>query len=330
MIPPSPPPVRWQAESYFQTRLTAGEGIEPFLGLRRFRVNVTGESARERVFVQFFYKDGFHQSNDDHVWLHDVSWRRHTDTGTLTLGQFRPAFGRQRLVGDRDLLLVDRALASDAFVPAGGMASSFARDIGAQWETRFAPGWTGFAGVFLGNGSMLQGRIGHGGPVLVARALRRVGTDKRFFEWGGAVATRDNRGRDFSRAFPGLSDFHGRDTRFSAEAGFRAGAWRGGAEWLAARFDGRDGSPDRWARGGYVEAARALRPGLEAVAMLQFHDPNRSVVDRNDMRGVSLGVNWTPPGTRDRWQFDYVVRRERANPLANDALQLQYQRFLTR
>jgi len=330
MPPSAPPPLRWTAESYFQTRLTAGEGIEPFVGLRRFRVNVAGESTTDRFFVQFFYKDGFHQSNDDHVWLHDVSWRRRAPSGTWTLGQFRPAFGRQRLTGDRDLLLADRALASDAFVPSGGMGASFARDVGLQFSPVLPAGWTAFAGVFRGNGSVLQGGIGHGGPLWVARAVRRFGTDAKHVEWGMAATTRDNDGRDFSRAFPGLTGFHGRDTRTAIELGFRSGPWRGGAEWLAARFDGTGTSPDRRARGGYVEAARILRPGMEAVAMVQMHDPDRSVANVNDMWGLSMGVNMVPRGTRNRWQVDYVLRRERTRSVPNDGVQVQYQHFLTR
>lgn len=326
--PPAPAPI-WRAESYFQTRATAGEGTDPFLGVRRSRLNVIGESPTDRFFVQFFFKDGMRQANDGHLWLQDVSWRHRTRAGTLTLGQFRPPFSRQRLTGDRELTILDRAVAVDAVMPGGGMQSSFARDVGVQWEPSLRGGWSLAAGIFRGSGTVQQAGIGSGGPLLAARALRRFGAAARGVEVGVQGALRDSDRRDFSRVFPGLSAFHGRDTRLAWEASARSGPWRGTAEWLTARFDGSGGSPDRRARGGYVEAARTLTPGFELVAQVQTFDPDTAVVDRTDTHAWTIGANWTPRGSRNRWQFDVVVRRERRSERPNNLLQLQYQHFLT-
>lgn len=329
MMDAPPPAPLWRAESYFQTRATAGEGTTPFLAIRRARINVIGERGPDRVFVQFFARAGTrNHAADDHLWLQDVSWRHRTRSGVFTLGQFRPPFSRQRLTGDRELVIIDRAAAVDAIMPGGGMGTSFARDLGALWEPTLSGGWSLAAGLFRGNGTVQQEGIGRGGPLVAARLLHRIGDSRRGWEFGAAATVRDSDRRDFSKAFPGLSAFHGRDTRLGVEASAHSGPWRGSAEWLTARFDGSGGSPDRRAHGGYIEAARTLQPGVEAVAQVQVFDPDTAVVNGADTWGWTVGANWTPRGSRNRWQLDYAAHRERRAERPNNVIQLQYQHFL--
>jgi len=330
MIPADVPPPAWRPEVYFQARVTDAQAAETLTGIRRSRFNIHGLQGTDRYLIQFFYKIGFHQTNDDRLLFHDVSWSHETPGGTLTLGQFRPAFGRQRLTGDQQILFADRAVPSDMFIPAGGFSHSFARDMGIQWEPKLPNGWIAFGGLFRGDGTMHQMGIGKGSPGVALRALKQFGDRDRLWETGFASTVRDSESRDFSRAFPGLKNFRGRDTRLGFEVAARHGAWRGGAEWLQAFFDGSGASPNRRADGGYIEVARTLKPGLEAVAMVQTFDPDTSTVAKNDTSALTVGMNFTPKGTRNRWQVDYVVRRERVTESRNDMLQIQYQHFLTK
>jgi len=327
---PIRPALHWRAESYFHVRVTDAEGAEPFTGLRRLRLNVTGESKQERVFVQFFHKNGFHQANDDRLWFQDVSYTRRTPHGNWSIGQLRPAFSRQRITGDQQLVVMDRTVAVDAIMPAGGFFASFARDVGVQWESPVRSGWLGSAGLFRGSGTAQQPAIGSGGPLWTARVLRRFAGGGMQWEGGIAGALRDNHSRDFSRAIPGLKGFRGRDTRIGFELTGSRGPWRGTAEWLDARFAGSGGSPSRHVDGGYVEVLRTIAPRTEAVLQFQTFDPDTSVVAKNDVSAVTVGLNFTPKGTRNRWQIDYVWRNERVDPVRNNMLQVQYQYFLTK
>lgn len=327
---PPPPSLAWKADSYFHARSTDAQSAEPFIGLRRFRVNVTGESKTQRVFVQFFHKNGFHQPNDDRLWLQDVSFTLRRSDGNWTVGQFRPAFSRQRITGDQQLVVMDRTMAVDAIMPAGGFFASFARDIGVQWEAKPRGGWLGSLGLFRGSGTLQQPGIGHGSPLLTGRLLRRTTAGATQWEGGIAASVRDNESRDFSRAIPGLANFRGRDIRLGWETAWRSGDWRGTAEWLDARFSGSGASPNRHAQGGYVEVVRTVAPGTEGVLQWQTFDPDTSTVAKNDISAVTVGFNITPKGTRNRWQIDYVFRRERVAESRNNMLQIQYQHFLTR
>lgn len=330
-IPDLPPStLQWKAESYFHVRVTDADNAEPFTGLRRFRVNVIGESKSQRVFVQFFHKNGFHQPNDDRLWLQDVSLTVRRPQGNWTIGQFRPSFSRQRITGDQQLSVMDRTVAVDAVMPAGGYYASFARDVGVQWESAPRGGWQGFAGVFRGNGTMQQPGIGHGGPLWNARVLHRFTSGKTRWETAFAGAVRDNESRDFSRVYSGLDRFRGRDTRLGFEWTAQHGPWRAAGEWLDARFRGSGGSPSRHADGGYVEVVRTVAPRTEAVVQWQTFDPDTSVVAKNDVSALSVGMNFTPKGTRNRWQVNHVFRRERVAESRNNMLQIQYQHFLTK
>ena len=322
---PVTPPLA--VESYLQLRETAGEGALPSLAVRRFRVTLRGAPDPKTAYlVQFFDKTGNRSPSDEHVWVQDASWRRRSSSGTLTLGQFRPALGRQRLTGDRELIVLERATASDALSPSGGFVHSFARDFGAQWEPKLAPGHALSVGLFRGSGALQESGVGDGNPLLAVRGLRTF----RHWELGVALSGRQSRSRNFSRALPGLTNFSGWDARTSLEAGYHSKGWRGSAELLTARFFGTGASPSadgarRLRRGGPNRGEKRRGGGDGAVLR-----PGHVETDAADTWGWTLGVSLLPPSPRDRWQLNYVARRERLASKKNDQLQLQYQRYLTR
>lgn len=321
---PIPPP---SVESYVQVRATASEGASPGYAVRRFRVTLRGAPDPKTAYlVQFFDKTGNRSPSDEHVWVQDASWKRKSSSGTWTLGQFRPALGRQRLTGDRELIVLERATVSDALIPSGGFVHSFARDFGAQWEPKLSAGHALSVGLFRGSGALQESGVGDGNPLLAVRGLRTF----THLEMGVALSGRENRSRNFSRALPGLTNFSGWDARTSLEAGYHSKGWRGSAELLTARFFGTGSSPRRTARGGYLEAGRKVGKYVEVAGMAQFFDPDTSKTDAADTWGWTLGIGLLPPSPKDRWQLNYVARRERLAPKKNDQLQLQYQRYLTR
>uniref|UniRef100_UPI00286A684A hypothetical protein n=1 Tax=Armatimonas sp. TaxID=1872638 RepID=UPI00286A684A len=299
---PAPPPI--QVISYAQLRATAGEGVDPYGSVRRFRVNLLTEpTPSERWFVQFFSKENNRSATDGQLWLHDVSWRKRTSQGTWTLGQFRPPFSLQRLTIDRQLLVPDRATASDLLSPAGGMGRSFGRDLGVQFEGR------GYSlGLFRGSGALQQVGLGKGGPLLVGRATRQLGP----LQWGGSLALRHSSGLNLSRVFPGAKSFAGWDTRAELDVVTHHGPWRMSAEYLIGHLNG---NLNQRAEGGYVDVARQLTPSLAAVAQMQTYSPSTGT------NGLTLGVNLIPQDKRNRLQMAYLLHRERQ-------VQVQYQYFL--
>lgn len=296
------PPV--QVVSYTQLRATAGEGVATYGSVRRFRVNLSTEPTQtERWLVQLFTKENNQSPTDSQLWLHDVSWRKKTSHGTWTVGQLRPPFSLQRLTIDRELLVPDRATASDLLSPVGGLGRSFGRDLGVQLE---GPGYR--IGLFRGSGALQQLGAGTGGPLLVGRATKQVGV----VQWGGSLAVRHSTSRDFSKVFADATHFHGWDTRAGLDLLAHRGHWRGSAEYLVGKLEG---SLQRRAEGGYTDLAYRLTPRTELVAQVQTYSPDIGT------NGLTLGVNVVPQDRRNRIQLDYLIQRQRR-------LELQYQYFL--
>ncbi len=57
-------------------------------------------------------------------------------------------------------------------------------------------------------------------------------------------------------------------------------------------------------------------------------DPNERVVDGDDARQSTVGLNFFLCGRRDKLQVDYVWKHERLESVDNDALPVQSQTFL--
>jgi hypothetical protein len=300
--PNTSPPV--QVVSYAQLRATAGEGVGSYGSVRRFRVNLSTEpTPSERWFVQFFSKENNLSPTDSQLWLHDVSWRKKIKQGTWTVGQFRPPFSLQRLTIDRQLLVPDRATASDLLSPAGGMGRSFGRDLGVQFEGH------GFSvGLFRGSGALQQVGAGTGGPMVVGRVTQHA----RSFQWGGSLAVRHSNTQDFSRVFPGAKSFSGWDTRAELDVATQQGPWHMSAEYLVGHLDG---NLKRRAEGGYLDVAHQLTPSTELVAQVQTYSPNLGT------NGLTLGLNVIPHDKRNRLQVAYLRHHQ-------ERVQVQYQYFL--
>jgi hypothetical protein len=329
-LPLPPPQSPLQVESYLQMRETAGEGTTPFLGLRRLRVNLRSQQKKTQIFTQIFYRTATRNVTDNIIWLHDVSLRQAHKNGTLTLGQFRPPFSRQRLTSDRELLVLDRAVAVDAIMPGAGMNGSFARDRGVQWEQVVRNNTNLTVGVFQGSGAFQQPGIGKGNPLFALRVLHQ----EKNKAYGIALTTRQSTRRDFSKALPGaptgLKTFSGYDQRIGLEWSQKTTTTRTNAEFLTAHFLGTGGSARRTARGGYVEQASRFGANREWVVQLQHFDPDTSVFNTGDMWGYTLGINITPEKSKNHWQLNYAVRHEGRKETPNNRIQLQYQQYLTK
>jgi phosphate-selective porin len=323
-LPPAPaPPVPPRREVYFQLRATDREDQGSFGSFRRIRVNLGGGDSKTAWFVQLFGKGGNRSSTDEKLYLQDAWVRTALPAGaTLTLGQVRPPFSRERLTGDRQLLLPDRPTAVDAIMPNGGLSASFARDLGVLWNRGPLS-----VGLYGGNGTLQQ--KGHGsGPLIAARWVQPA---QYGLSVGLSAAFRAARHFDASRAFPGTKSmgfdrFTGDDTRLSLEAAWHAGNWQTIGEWLQADLRG---TGRLRASGGYLLVAHEIASGWQAVARLESFDPNRALTDRNDTRTVVLGVNCVPKRhPRDRWQLAYTHRHEAVNGVRNDGVVLQWQHWL--
>ncbi len=307
MSPDVPPLV--QIVSYAQLRATAGDGIGSYGSVRRFRVNLSTEPIKsERWFFQLFTKENNQSTTDGELWLHDVSWRKKTLGGTWTIGQLRPPFSLQRLTIDRELLVPDRATASDLLSPVGGLGRSFGRDIGVEFDGKPRQGLAYSVGLFRGLGGLQQVGAGTGGPLAVGRATQQLGS----VQWGGSLAIRHSHSRDFSKVFAGAKTFSGWDTRVGLDVATHQGPWRTSAEYLVGKLEG---SLKRRAEGGYADVACKLMPSTELVAQVQTYSPDLGT------NGLTLGVNFIPRDKRNRIQLDYIVQRQHR-------IELQYQYFL--
>lgn len=307
MSPDIPPPVH--VVSYAQLRATAGDGIGSYGSVRRFRVNLSTEPTKtERWFFQLFTKENNQSPTDGELWLHDVSWRKKTKQGTWTVGQLRPPFSLQRLTIDRELLVPDRATASDLLSPVGGLGRSFGRDIGFEFDGKPHQGLAYSLGLFRGSGAIQQVGAGTGGPLVVGRATQQLGS----VQCGGSLSARHSNSRDFSKVFAGAKNFNGWDTRAGLDVLAHQGPWRESAEYLVGKLEG---SVKRRAEGGYADVVRKLTPSTELVAQVQTYSPDIGT------NGLTLGVNVIPSDKRNRIQLDYVVQRQHR-------IELQYQYFL--
>ncbi|MBL8231962.1 MAG: hypothetical protein JNL98_25925 [Bryobacterales bacterium] len=85
---------------------------------------------------------------------------------------------------------------------------------------------------------------------------------------------------------------------------------------------------DLIAEGWYIQAAKFIRPKLQAVVKVEGFDPNVSLLNGKDTRQTTLGLNYYLRKNRFKVMASYVVRQERIRPLANNVLQCQLQAFI--
>ncbi|MGC8669304.1 MAG: porin [Chthonomonadales bacterium] len=331
----SRPASNLKLDSYIQVRYTDDDIAGNYISVRRAKAMFTWDPAPGwRVYVQALFKDGNRAINDGRLWVQELWARRRAGGGWLTLGQFKPPFGMERFTADSSLDTIDRSQPTDRLIPNGGLAKSFGRDVGIQWECDCKnSGWMMAAGIFKGDGALSE-PYGGNGPLLAGRATHRWKLAKR--DWvhlGLAVSARRDRDIDFSGALPGTKSLgtnhlHGSDTRWGLEAAADTGRWRFRSEYLAAHLSGASGQHEITATGWYAQATYVLNRHWEVVAKHEALDPNTGIVDRYDIGWTTLGTNWLIHGHREKVQVDYVIKRDRPGAASDNTLLIQFQRYL--
>lgn len=124
--------IRWS--SYVQLRYTSAQGEEDLYALRRLKLMIGGNlSPRVQWYAQGLFKEGNRSPTDGQVHFQEA-WLRFAGSRRVqfVIGQFKPAFGRERFTPDFRILTMDRSLATDALTPDGPYIDSFYRDRGLQ------------------------------------------------------------------------------------------------------------------------------------------------------------------------------------------------------
>ena len=325
-------PVSHDWTSYCQLRYTYSEDDGGYVSLRRLKLYGTGPAfGRWNYYLQFLYKTG-NRSPTDGLFLQEANIFRALRRGRVTFGQFKPPFGLERFTSDWKLALIDRTQPTDRLIPNGSVGNSFARDYGLQWEGPIGRDLSLSLGLFAGGAA--NEPLDNGGPLLVGRAAyeRRLASDRQVrFEL--AASWRRDRGIDFSRQLPGApsgySDFAGHDIRQNLALACDAGPDSLRAEYFSAHYRSAGQSvPSMDAMGYYLQYARVLSKRWAVAARYERFDPNRAVVDSKDFSWLSLGTSRFIRGDFEKVQINYVFKAERTKESDNDAVLVQYQRFL--
>jgi len=322
--------------SYLQYRLTLPEKAPDYGSLRRLKLMVQGElRGGTSYYLQGLYKDNNRSTTDGQPYLQEAWLKCQHGNRAITVGQFKPPFGLERFTPDWDLDTIDRSIATDSLIPNGKLddGKGFARDRGVQWEMLTAEKQIWWAvGVFDGHGANANPK---GVAPLVVTRIRWMARNKKTMrvKVGGAFATREASDMDFSKALPGTAAlgyaaFDGRDTRWNLETALDWSAWRFRGEYFHAHFAPDNGTmQDVTAMGFYAQVCRPFARRLEAALKYEEFDPNASIADRNDLCQTTLGLNCFLRGRQDKVQVNYVWKRERVQPVDNDALVIQVQKF---
>jgi len=240
-----PPPLRNKAgklrfSGYLQLRFDGRDNAEDLYSLHRFKLLVGGDLSKDfQWYVQGFFKEGNRAATDGRVYFKE-GWIRFRRWKALqfVVGQFKPAFGRERFVGDFMLYTIDRSLAVKTLIPNGELRGSTLRN-----RYRYAFGVFGGSGVrhhIHGIGPMITTRITadvvHEHPVfgkpltvnLGAAFSRRRAKDLSFGRRGGPLTQAE------------LAHFWGVDRRYGLEAAADWDDWSLRAEYLRVDYDFSD------------------------------------------------------------------------------------------
>jgi hypothetical protein len=341
-----PPPLRDSASkirwsSYVQARYSAIENDKDLFGLRRFKLMVGGNlSPRIQWYTQGLFKAGNNSPTDGRAYFQEA-WLRFAfrKEAQLAAGQFKPAFGRERFTPDFEILTMDRSLVTDALTPDGPYIDSFYRDRGIQLDGELERGFRYAIGAFDGRGA--NHRFRGIGPMVVGQLLNRPLRPRAVLgrpltiQLGLAAAWRRGGDLPFRPCCPGssgndLEHFRGADRRWGVEFSGDWGDFSVRAEVMKAHlhFAERAAGADFAASGWYVQAAKFLSRRVQAVAKLEAFDPNERVVNAQDTRQATFGLNYYLRRDRAKLMTSYVARGERVQPRANNLFQLQLQMFL--
>lgn len=337
----TPKPKLFEWSSYLQLRYGGIESGEDLYALRRFKVMFKGHlEPHVEYYVQGIFKDGNHSNTDGRAYLQEA-WIKYTawKYGHLTMGQFKPPFGMERLTPDWKLATLDRSQATDHLIPNGQLGDSFARDYGLQLSAWLAAkrfyyaaavfGGNGANMNFKGNGPLVTGRV----VGVLYKAPSHKGPQDRI-TLGAAISTRKDHRLDFAEALPGTASlgygqFSGRDSRLNLEASADFSPVSLRSEYFYAWFNpNRAPLVEVRASGFYVQGALRFSSKFQGVAKYEGFNPDRAVRNQHDLRWTTLGLNWFIRENRIRLGADYVFKREAKNSFPNNSLLVQFQVFL--
>jgi len=340
MLPPplreSTSKVRWS--SYVQVRYSDIQSGEDLFALRRFKLMVGGDLTPSiQWYAQGLFKDGNDSPTDGKAYFQEAWLRFAIRRGlNLVVGQFKPPFGRERFTPDFQILTMDRSLVTDALTPDGPYIDSFYRDRGFQVDGEIRPGLRYAVGLFDGRGA---NHWFHGlGPMAVGQVVDELIKERRVLRRpltvavGAAAAFR--RGTDLPfrpccEVKEDISHFRGADRRWGTELSADWGDLSVRAEYMRARLRFADSrGSDFSSSGWYVQGAKYIAPKWQVVAKREAFDPNDRMVNRRDIRQSTLGVNYYIRSNWAKVMASYVVRQERAAPVDDNLLQMQFQLFV--
>lgn len=330
--------IRWS--SYVQVRYSAIESAEDLVALRRFKLMVGGNlTPRIQWYAQGLYKDGNNSPTDGQAYFQEA-WLRFAfrKRVQLVIGQFKPAFGRERFTPDFEIYTMDRSLVTDALTPDGPYIDSFYRDRGVQFDGELGGGFRYAAGVFDGRGANHAFR--GVGPMLVSQILNRPLRERpllgRPLTVQLGLATGFRRGADLPfrcccelKADDGIEHFRGADRRWGTELSADWGRLAVRSEYMRARLNFADGAgTDFSSSGWYLQGAWNVARRWQVAAKYEEFDPDQRLRNSQDVRQTTLGLNYYLRQNRTKVMVAYVCRREGEKATPNNVFQVQLQMFL--
>lgn len=310
-----------------------------YFSLRRLKLRILGElQAGLDYYVQGIYKTHNYSPTDDQIFLQEarVMWKFHPSL-TLQVGQFKPPMGLERFIPDEMLYLIDRSQVTDHLVPNGNLGDSFDRDYGIELGGKLSESRFAYAVALMGGNGANNDHLGERGSYLLDGALiwhpwqsKNDGLDLKM---GGAVSYRRNQDIDLSRQLPGSNrlgygHFDGTDTHFNVFLDLAWGPASFQGEGFYAIYNSYDPElPDIDAQGFYVQAAYFLNPRWQAAGRYEEFDPNVHAEDSENMRWITLGLNYYLLGNQLKLMANYIFKSEGEEGFDRDAFIIQMQFF---
>lgn len=310
-----------------------------YFSLRRVKLRILGEpQSGLRYYVQGIYKTNNYSSTDDHVFLQEarVMWE-YLPSAHVQVGQFIPPMGLERFIPDEMLYTIDRSQVTDHLVPNGNLGNSFTRDYGVQLSGKVSDSRLAYAVALTGGNGANNDHLGERGSYLVDGQMTwqpyRSKNDGLDLILGGAASFRRNQDLDLSKQLPGSSrlgygHFDGADEHFNAFLDLSQGPFSFQGEGFYARYTSyRSGLPSLSAQGFYVLAAYFLSPRWQIVGRYETFDPHVHLQDSEDMRWITLGLNWYLLGNRLKFMGNYILKSQGKEGFQDHTLIAQVQFF---
>jgi hypothetical protein len=310
-----------------------------YFSLRRLKLRILGEPLSGlQYYVQGIYKTNNYSSTDNQVFLQEarVKWDLFPST-YVQVGQFIPPMGLERFIPDEMLYTIDRSQVTDHLVPNGNIGDSFTRDYGVQLGGKFPASRLAYAMALMGGNGANNDHLGERGSYLLDGQMTwqpyRHETDGFNLILGGAASFRRNQDLDLSKQLPGSSrlgygHFDGADEHFNLFFDLSRGPFSFLGEGFYAWYDSyRAGLPSLSAQGFYVLAAYFLSPRWQVVGRYETFDPHVHLQDSEDMRWITLGLNWYLLGNQLKFMANYILKSQGKEGFADHTLMAQVQFF---